>query len=287
MKRLLFLLFASLTFGQNLISLEVGNQWVYDYFSSGNGHSLLEKTIIEYPYTTQGGIAALVEVYQIYDNQKIAKGVEYWYIDSVKAIISNDFFSSDIYIVYNDTLDESDIGNYYQFTSIIEKEVLGKMVTVQHFYDFYDVMSSVWTNTDYAKGLGLIRASSQFSNDTGGTSGSRNEQLIYAKIDGVEYGKSTNITESTFKPELYTLEQNYPNPFNPSTTISFSLAEAGHTSLKVYNILGKEVAQIVNQNLEIGHHNYSFNATGLASGIYFYSLSSNGNVQTKKMTILK
>lgn len=85
----------------------------------------------------------------------------------------------------------------------------------------------------------------------------------------------------------YELKQNYPNPFNPSTQISFSLKEAGFVTLKVYNLLGKEVADLVSERLGAGNHTVSFSGANLQSGIYFYTLKTKDFIQTRKMTLLK
>jgi len=85
----------------------------------------------------------------------------------------------------------------------------------------------------------------------------------------------------------YKLAQNYPNPFNPSTTISFDLPQAGVTTLKVYNILGQEVATLFNGFEKSGAHQVLFDATNLSSGVYFYKLQSGSFVQSRKMVLLK
>ncbi len=85
----------------------------------------------------------------------------------------------------------------------------------------------------------------------------------------------------------YYLEQNYPNPFNPSTQIKFGLKEPGFVSLKVYNVLGNEVANIINGYKAAGSYTVSFNASGLSSGIYFYKLTTNGFTQIRKMILEK
>jgi hypothetical protein len=85
----------------------------------------------------------------------------------------------------------------------------------------------------------------------------------------------------------YSLFQNYPNPFNPSTQIKFALKEAGFVTLKVYDILGKEVATLIKGDYATGSYKVSFDASGLASGIYFYRLETGSFVQTNKMMLLK
>ncbi|MHB1688232.1 MAG: T9SS type A sorting domain-containing protein [Ignavibacteriaceae bacterium] len=93
--------------------------------------------------------------------------------------------------------------------------------------------------------------------------------------------------EKGFAPTEYSLDQNYPNPFNPSTFISYSLQKEGNVSLKVFNILGQEVNTLVNKVQTAGSYKVSFNANSLSSGVYFYTLSTNGFMQIKKMMLLK
>jgi len=84
------------------------------------------------------------------------------------------------------------------------------------------------------------------------------------------------------------LYQNYPNPFNPGTTIEFTLAKPDWVTLKIYNILGQEAAELVSENLRAGSYKYNWNATGLATGLYYYRIETNhGFVQTKKMLLIR
>ena len=86
----------------------------------------------------------------------------------------------------------------------------------------------------------------------------------------------------------FNLFQNYPNPFNPSTTIFFSIPKASKVTLKVYDVLGKEVATLVNEILQVGNHKTEFSSTSnLTSGVYFYSLTSGDFIETKKLVLLK
>ncbi|MGE5683043.1 MAG: T9SS type A sorting domain-containing protein [Bacillota bacterium] len=101
----------------------------------------------------------------------------------------------------------------------------------------------------------------------------------------------TNITEvEELKgglPERYFLDQNYPNPFNPTTVITYQIPKAGMVTLKVYDILGKVVAELVNQNQNAGSYSVKFGAENLSSGIYIYELRSGEFLQSRKMTVIK
>lgn len=88
-------------------------------------------------------------------------------------------------------------------------------------------------------------------------------------------------------PTQFVLEQNYPNPFNPTTNISFSLPKEGFTRLNIYNVLGQQVASLVNENLKAGKYNYTFDASKLSTGVYFYSLQTTDYSLTKKMLLVK
>jgi len=85
----------------------------------------------------------------------------------------------------------------------------------------------------------------------------------------------------------YSLSQNYPNPFNPSTKINYNVGEPGFVKLKVYNVLGVEVATLINEQKFAGNYTLDFDASRLSSGVYFYSLSVNNFTQTRKMILEK
>ncbi|MCH7772138.1 MAG: VCBS repeat-containing protein [Bacteroidetes bacterium] len=100
--------------------------------------------------------------------------------------------------------------------------------------------------------------------------------------------KPTSVDEhSDEKVTSYQLNQNYPNPFNPSTTISYSLADAQFVTLKLYNMLGEEVMTVVNQNQNTGKYSVTVDASNLTSGIYIYKLTAGAFVQSRKMILLR
>jgi photosystem II stability/assembly factor-like uncharacterized protein len=100
-------------------------------------------------------------------------------------------------------------------------------------------------------------------------------------------GPVTNIEEEDLYPYSIELGQNYPNPFNPSTSIKFRIAEFGFVSLKVYDVLGNEIATLVNEEKPTGIYEVEFDATSLTSGIYFYKLQADLYIETKKMVFMK
>jgi len=112
--------------------------------------------------------------------------------------------------------------------------------------------------------------------------------LVYANINGTEFGEMVTSTDDLSNEiNSYNLHQNYPNPFNPSTKIRFQIIEPGFTSLKVYDVLGNEVAELVNEELSAGEYEFEFNAVGLTSGIYFYQLKAGNYSEAKKMLLLR
>ncbi len=97
----------------------------------------------------------------------------------------------------------------------------------------------------------------------------------------------TSVKENDATPKEFSLEQSYPNPFNPSTTLSFVIGHSSFASLKVYDVLGREVATLVNETKPAGTYAVDFNASNLSSGVYYYRLSAGSFTQTRKMILAK
>lgn len=108
------------------------------------------------------------------------------------------------------------------------------------------------------------------------------------KLYYTENGGSVNVNNiSNEIPFQYNLFQNYPNPFNPTTKIQYQIPKAGFVSIKVYNINGKEIATLVNENHQPGTYEATFDGSNFASGIYFYSIKTNDFSSTRKMMLIK
>jgi hypothetical protein len=104
----------------------------------------------------------------------------------------------------------------------------------------------------------------------------------------IKYSQTIGIQNTGSEiPENFSLGQNYPNPFNPVTNIGFSLPKGSFTKIIIYDITGKEVAELVNQDLQAGTYKVDFDASPLASGIYFYRLETEDFMQVKKMMLVK
>ena len=120
---------------------------------------------------------------------------------------------------------------------------------------------------------------------------SRTGNLLYAsKTNGqmLKYGVTVGVTPVNGQiVKDFALSQNYPNPFNPTTNIKFAIPQSGLVTLKVYNMLGKEVATLVSSTLAAGSYTYDFNASALASGVYFYKLETANFSEVKKMSLIK
>jgi hypothetical protein len=111
--------------------------------------------------------------------------------------------------------------------------------------------------------------------------------VIYVLANGIYYFLPTDVKKEPEIPKKFSLYQNYPNPFNPTTTISYDLPVRAHVKLTVYNILGQEVATLVNGEQEPGRYNVKFDANDLPSGIYFYRLEAGKFIEQKKMILIK
>ena len=112
-------------------------------------------------------------------------------------------------------------------------------------------------------------------------------QHYVMSVTGDTTGISVGIGDEFNRPHTFYLDQNYPNPFNPTTTIKYSIPTAASTSIKVFDIQGKEVAVLVNEFKSQGSYAVKFDGTDLSNGIYFYQLQAGSFTETKKMVLAK
>jgi hypothetical protein len=146
--------------------------------------------------------------------------------------------------------------------------------------------SEEWQVLGFVKGNGTTSDAKSYSFVDRTASGKVQYRLKQVDFDGTfEY--SPVIEVEAGMPRTFELGQNYPNPFNPTTLISYQLPVASEVSLKVYDVLGREVMTLVNGKQDAGSYNLNFNASNLSSGVYFYRLQAGSFVQTKKMMLVK
>jgi hypothetical protein len=145
-----------------------------------------------------------------------------------------------------------------------------------------------WEKIGFVAAMGSSAKPHDYSyTDVDLPSGRYEYRLKQISADGSIKYSSVAEAEIGISPSVFALGQNYPNPFNPSTTIRFSLARRGQVSLKILDILGREVATLVNGDLEAGLHQATFDASRFASGIYLYRVKAGDFSATKKLVLIK
>ncbi len=157
-------------------------------------------------------------------------------------------------------------------------------------YDWRYPSVSLWNDnnaTTYYCNINVLRGIMPGSYVNGSGNGESAEPYYFVRVAIPKTEVISVRTISTEVPSNFSLSQNYPNPFNPTTNIKFAVNKAGLVSLKVYDLAGKEVSTLVNENMAVGTYEYKFDASSLSSGIYFYTMKANGYSETKKMMLIK
>lgn len=185
------------------------------------------------------------------------------------------------YNQYSYTFDTN--GN--KLTSLHKKWQNGAWVNYRLYENMYDANNNtvsaysyrwennIWVNSD--GDLNII-----FNNNKGFA-------FAYGYYCTVEYTQFTDVKEELNNSLVFTLNQNYPNPFNPSTTIKFAIPQSEFVTIKVYDILGKEITTLINEELNAGSHTKIWDAKNLSSGVYFYKLQAGKFSETKKMILVR
>lgn len=220
---------------------------------------------------------------------KIVKMMQNWNFtpESVKTISANpndvenyvcglESDSNYFYLTYKQSIGTPPAGEHRAWIKVFDKNF--------NLLDSVRVRSTVW-----GPGGGELRPSLEiFGNriysgqSAGQFLGSGNAEVYVYEMNVTSVRDDDSVI-----PKDFFLSQNYPNPFNPTTTIRFTLRISSLTSLKVYDVLGREVATLVNGELNPGEHTVVLDAKSLASGVYFYQLRAAGFIQTKKMLVTK
>ncbi len=206
------------------------------------------------PHCRSNGPVTQTEIFEVFedDTNFVALGIDTWNESSS----SNNSFKNVTGITYPLLLNGRDVlVSYYGNAGAYDRSVVVGADGVLRY------RGSVFVNGDFEDVQDVLE-----------------EEL--AKI-------ATNSEEEAFTPTAIQLNQNYPNPFNPSTTISYSIDSPGEVSLKVYNLLGKEVATLVNGAQASGSHSIVWNAESVPSGVYMYRLTSGNTQLSRRMMLIK
>jgi len=276
--------------------LVIGNKWVYDY-------------IIDPTDPLQQGDSGIY-IREVLSDTMTANGKQYYKIIDETL----DFYGL---IVFErvDTL-TGKVYRYFEHPSLTESEYLihdllaevGDTVRASRYFYDESVFSTVLPNSEFNK-WGITKPkkvyqeytlsmhSYSFVKELGLDSiyyifdfGYGRTELKGCIIDGVVYGDTTVVfvdDKTEYFPIEYSISQNYPNPFNPTTKIYYQIPEISFVTIKVYDVLGSEVATLLNEEKPLGNYEVNFNAASLPSGIYFYRLKAGSFVETKKMVLMK
>jgi len=168
-----------------------------------------------------------------------------------------------------------------------ETEVNNYGFEIERLQDYKMEKLQDWKNIGFVQGSGNSNSPKDYSFlDEEVLTGKYAYRLKQIDTDGnFEYSKVIEIDLES--PVNFELSQNYPNPFNPSTTIKFSLPETGNVKLTVYNLIGEQIAELINETIDAGVHTVNFDATGLTSGVFIYKIVADDFAQSRKMTLIK
>jgi hypothetical protein len=154
-------------------------------------------------------------------------------------------------------------------------------------FEVQRLANNIWKKIGFVQGHGNSNSQKNYSfTDSSPLAGKIQYQLKQIDIDG-KYKYSNTVEVDIAAPANFSLAPNFPNPFNPSTKISYSLPTDGFVTLKVYDVLGREISSLVNENEKAGRYEVSFDGSRLASGVYLCKMSSGNYSNIIKMLILK
>jgi hypothetical protein len=303
----------SLSNSLDFFPLNVGNFWQFKQTnSSGSGGSFSD----DYDFIEVTG-DTIIKYFNYYIVNWLNGQEVYYRYDSLNNAIVRYMDEEEVLAFKLD----SHFGDCWQFENtnreicnegIFEESIFENLDTVMHLNQYYYCKAF-----NLGKGIGPVWISIDESYQT---IDYRIYDLVYAKICGVEYGEFVTENDNNISlTKEFQLAQNYPNPFNPSTTIKYNVPSSAvisnpsrasgerspnseipnhtstisvtvrddHVTLKVYDILGKEVVTLVNEKQSPGNYKVEFDATNLPSGVYFYRLQTDNFIETKKMVLLR
>jgi hypothetical protein len=302
---ILFSIFTSFTFAQidsldealKYYPIQIGNYWEYKnyywefpfyYDSSAHSIEIIGDTVLsnnnKYKILFQKNIPDDGFSFKVYER-----------VDSLTACVYR--YSTDTVFINNEYLVDSLLaqpGDYFAGSRTgFGNGIMSTLCVAEYEDTVLDLVTDVKeledqslipvTNYILAKGLGFVSSiACEF--------GCASTNLVYALIDGIEYGdRITKVEENKLiaPPNEYILYQNFPNPFNPTTTISFYLLRESKVKLLIYDLKGALIRKLVNKYLKSGEYKYTFDASAYSSGLYFYRLITDEVILSKKMLLIK
>lgn len=255
--------------------IQIGNEYQYETTTyESNQIEYYKRTITNLINKEDGG----TDIY--FDNSKEPKyyksknGNIYLYADN-KPYLWYDFTTSaiDTYYTKLSGIETNVIVNSFNTILFAKNTTARSFSFLDKYFNFsfgYHVL---------AEGLGIVEMNSHIMLPS-------SDRLIGCIINGVTYGTIVSIKEKPIDTD-FELFQNHPNPFNPITRISFKVPSNTVVKLSVYDILGREIITLVNEEVKAGKHEIEFNGTDLPSGVYFYKIQSQNFVDTKKLVLIK
>ena len=274
--------------------LAIGNKWIYDEVTYVQDpypnyyHSILVKEVFGDTIAANSKHYFKVNDETIWETSVLERvdttdGKVYRYYED-PALPDNEYVAYDLLAEVGDTISSFRMGfNTVLFTTMYAEATFEKwgQTKPKKVFEEYTLHPPIFSIT---QGFGVD--SIYFYFDFGDT-------WITLKgciIDGVIYGDTTIVdVEDEGEPIVneFRLEQNYPNPFNPKTNIQYAISNRQFVTIKVYDILGNEIAILVDEEKPAGEYEVEFNASSLPSGVYVYQLKAGSFIQTKKMILLK
>ena len=285
---ILFLVFFFITgrssFSQSYYPLQIGDKWEYSRLTWDPGVS--SETDTFYVEVIGDTLMPNQQSYFILSTDFLGVS-RYIRADSNGVYYFNESDSSD-WLVYNFN---AHLKESYKVDPSKDDVPIVELLNVDTLTIFGEVVNTLSYSYNWMIGHNIV-LSDKFGpviHHTGGdgTSTNLDSRLIGCILDGIVYGTLTDVKVDKHIVSNFTLSQNFPNPFNPTTTIRYSIPEKSNVRINIYDIVGREVSMLLNEEKAPGQYEVNFDAGNLSSGIYFYSITAGTFNKIRKMLLLK
>ena len=266
----------------------VGNKWFYKVSltsSVGDPSSTLfcSREIMEDTMINNLTYKKILNLWDVYHYKE--KSFTYERLDSASGkLFLIDYYNKEAEMISDFSMKDRDVysngSSILQFMGNSDREFMNQIIAAKSFYHQKYSLSRSFT---YYKQIGLGNYT-QYMDFT-----EASYSLVWCKLNGVYYGDTlqTRFSKTEELPLEFKLSQNYPNPFNPTTTINYSILKRSIVTLKIYDILGRELAALINEEKDPGNYKINFDGTLLPSGIYLYKIICEKYSDAEKMILIK